>query len=193
MSDPLPAVSSRPLEGGPSFSLRHRLTRLAWNITWGLFASWTPPVMRPWRRFLLRLFGAKISPTALIYGTAKIWFPTNLTVGDYACIGGGATIYCMAPITLGAGSLVSQGAYLCAGTHDIDDPDFQLATAPIVVGERAWIAAEAFVGPGVTIGPGAVLGARAVAFRDLDPWGVYVGNPAKRTRARKPAVRDIRA
>ncbi|MBU1348147.1 MAG: putative colanic acid biosynthesis acetyltransferase [Alphaproteobacteria bacterium] len=193
MSDPLPAVSSRPLEGGPSFSLRHRLARLTWNITWSLCASWTPPVMRPWRRFLLRLFGAKISATAVIYGTAKIWHPANLTVGDHACIGGGATIYSMAPITLEAWALVSQGAYLCAGTHDIDDPDFQLVTAPIVVGERAWIAAEAFVGPGVSVGAGAVLGARAVAFRDLEPWGVYVGNPAKRTRTRKRAAKDSQA
>ena len=84
----------------------------------------------------------------------------------------------MARIRFGQYSLASQGAHLCAGTHDIADPNFQLMARPIVIGERAWIAADAFVGPGVTIGEGAVLGARAVAFSDLPPWSVSIGNPA---------------
>ena len=62
---------------------------------------------------------------------------------------------------------------------------FQLRAAPIAVGAHAWIAAEAFVGPGVTVGEGAVLGARAVAFTDLEPWTVYIGNPAREIRKRR--------
>jgi putative colanic acid biosynthesis acetyltransferase WcaF len=85
----------------------------------------------------------------------------------------------MARISMGRYALASQGAHLCAGTHDIGDPNFQLRARPIVIGERAWIAADAFVGPGVTVGDGAVLGARAVAFSDLPPWSVSVGNPAR--------------
>ena len=57
-----------------------------------------------------------------------------------------------------------------------------------VIGAGAWIAAEAFIGPGVTVGEGAVVGARAVLFRDAEPLGVYVGNPAaliKRRSLRK--------
>jgi putative colanic acid biosynthesis acetyltransferase WcaF len=90
----------------------------------------------------------------------------------------------MAKITVGANSIVSQGAHLCSGSHDVSDPDFQLITAPIWIGENAWIAAEAFVGPGVAIGEGAVLGARSVAFTSVEPWGIYVGNPARKVRAR---------
>jgi putative colanic acid biosynthesis acetyltransferase WcaF len=81
-------------------------------------------------------------------------------------------------------STVSQGAHLCSGTHDIDDPHFQLITRPITIGKTAWIAADAFVGPGVTVGEGAVLGARAVAMRDLEAWMVYSGNPAQPIRRR---------
>jgi putative colanic acid biosynthesis acetyltransferase WcaF len=87
-------------------------------------------------------------------------------------------------ITLSAHALVSQRAFLCAGTHDISDPEFALTTAPITIGPEAWIAAEAFVAPGVTVGEGAVLGARAVAFRDLEAWTVYAGNPAKPIKRR---------
>ena len=108
----------------------------------------------------------------------------------FACLGPGVTCYCMAPISLGAYVVVSQGAHLCAGTHAIDDPNFQLVVRPIEVGARAWIAAEAFVGPGVRIGEGAVLGARAVAMKDLEPWAVYSGNPAARVRTRSFISRE---
>jgi len=84
----------------------------------------------------------------------------------------------MGSIIIGEKAVVSQGACLCGGTHDISDEDFQLVTKPIVIGARAWVAADAFIGPGVTIGEGAVVGARAVMFKDAEPFGVYVGNPA---------------
>jgi putative colanic acid biosynthesis acetyltransferase WcaF len=60
----------------------------------------------------------------------------------------------------------------------VSDPHFQLIAEPITIGKNGWIAAEAFVGPGVTIGDGAVLGARGVTFHDLDPWTINIGNPA---------------
>ncbi|MGM9424848.1 hypothetical protein [Hydrogenophaga sp. MI9] len=84
----------------------------------------------------------------------------------------------MGRISIGEKAIISQGAYLCAGTHDIADPHFQLKSYPIEIGAMAWVAAEAFVGPGVTIGEAAVIGARAVLFSDAKPYGVYVGNPA---------------
>jgi putative colanic acid biosynthesis acetyltransferase WcaF len=52
-------------------------------------------------------------------------------------------------------------------------------TGPVVIGEKAWVAAEAYVGPGVTIGDRAVVGARAVVVRDVSPGAVVVGNPAR--------------
>ena len=88
-------------------------------------------------------------------------------------------------IRVGKGALISQRAFLCGGTHDFDDPAFPLVTKPIDIGEKAWIAAEAMVLPGVTVHDGAVLGARACAHRDLEPWTVYAGNPCKAVRRRK--------
>jgi putative colanic acid biosynthesis acetyltransferase WcaF len=152
---------------------------------WFVFASWTPPFMRAWRRFLLRLFGAKIDGTAIVYGSVKVWYPPNLEMAEHSCLGPRVNSYCMAKVRLEAHAVVSQGAHLCTGTHDIDNPYFQLTTKPITVEARAWVAAEAFVGPGVTVGEGAVLGARGVAFRDLEPWSVYAGNPARMIRKRK--------
>ncbi len=84
----------------------------------------------------------------------------------------------MAPISLGERVVVSQRAHLCAGTHDVRDPNFQLVARPIRIGDQAWVAAEAFVGPGVSVGEGCVIGARAVLMRDAEPWTIYAGNPA---------------
>jgi putative colanic acid biosynthesis acetyltransferase WcaF len=181
----LRADKFKPLEGGPSFPLRHRAYRGLWIITWFLLARWTPPFMHGWRRMLLCLFGAKIAPGAFVRGSVRIWYPPNLVMHDRTSLGPGVNCYNMAKILLEEGVVVSQGAHLCAGTHDIDDPDLQLFAKPIRIGARAWIAAEAFVGPGLTVGEGAVLGARGVAFRDLEPWTVYVGNPARPLKSRR--------
>ncbi|MDB5395219.1 MAG: putative colanic acid biosynthesis acetyltransferase [Rhodospirillales bacterium] len=181
----LDAADSQPFDGGPSFSLGHRAYRALWNIAWCLLASWTPPFFNPWRRQVLRAFGARITSTARIHGSARIWYPANLVMAEHACLGPRVNCYSMAKITLDAYALASQGAHLCAGTHDIDDQNFQLCVAPITIGKKAWIAAEAFVGPGVNVGEGAVLGARGVAFGDLEPWTVYAGNPAREIKKRK--------
>lgn len=186
----LDASKANPAKGGPSFSLSNRITRAVWIVTWALLASWTPSPLRPWRRWLLRRFGADIAPTAIIYGTSKVWFPAHLVMGDYATIGPDTIIYNMAPTRVGAYAIVSQGAQLCAGTHDIESPDFQLGSRPIAIGARAWIAADAFVGPGVTVGEGAVLGARGCAMRNLSAWTVYSGNPAQPLKERKVRFDD---
>jgi len=132
----------------------------------------------------LRAFGARIAPTARIYGSARIWYPPNLEMGAYSVMGWDVICYCQDRITLKDFANVAQRAHLCAGTHDVDDPLFQLVTRPVVIGRHAWVAADAFVGPGVTLGEGAVLGARAVAFGDLEAWSIYIGNPARLLRKR---------
>ncbi len=182
---PLDAASVRPLEGGPSFSLSNRLIRLAFMTVWLVLARWTPPAMNPWRVFLLRIFGARIGSGAMIYSSVRIWLPANLDMAEKASLGPGVDCYNMDMVRIGAYSIISQRAVLCAGTHSISDRNFQLVTRPITIGDHAWVAAEAFVGPGVTIGDQAVLGARACAFGQIEPASVYVGNPARRIKDRR--------
>ena len=173
-----------PLRGGPTFPLSQRIQRGAWLVVWNTFGYWTPSFMCRWRILLLRCFGAKVDWTAKVYPKVSIWWARNLRMGPYACLGPGVHCYCMDIIELEAFALVSQRATLCAGGHDIDSGEFDLVTAPIRLEQGCWVAAEAFVGPGVTIGERAVLGARGVTFRDVPPNAVLVGNPARFLRSR---------
>ena len=186
MSDAvLDAAVTQPTEGGASFSIWNRCARMLWNVAWMLLASWTPAPLHRYRVAFLRLFGGDVDWSAHVYPSAKIWFPKHLSMGPHACLGPRVNCYCMAPIELADGAIVSQDATLCAGSHDILDPNFQLIAKPIHIGEKAWVAAEAFIGPGVTIGDRAVIGARAVVFKDAESQGIYVGNPATLLKKRR--------
>lgn len=137
-----------------------------------------------WRRWLLGLFGAKVHKTAHVRRTTRIECPWNLTMGRNSSLGDGTIAYCLGTIAIGDRASVSQYAHLCAGSHDWTRVDLPLTRPPIVIGAEAWIAADAFVGPGVTVGEGAILGARGCAFKDLEAWTIYGGNPAKKIKER---------
>jgi putative colanic acid biosynthesis acetyltransferase WcaF len=180
----LDARTHDTFDGTPSFSRAHRISRVFFSLVWLVLARWTPPPLRRWRNMVLRMCGARIHPTANVYASARVWYPPNLVMASFSTLGPGVNCYNMATISVGERAVVSQGAHLCAGSHDVDDPAFQLYANPIALGDNVWIAAEAFVGPGVTVGERAVLGARGVAMSDLAAGMIYVGNPAKPLRPR---------
>jgi putative colanic acid biosynthesis acetyltransferase WcaF len=159
-------------------------------MAWLLLYRPSPRRFHAWRRFLLRLFGARVGPGAHPYPAARVWAPWNLEMQAGSCLSDFVDCYCVDRITLGVDCVVSQYSFLCSASHDADDPGFPLVTAPIEIGARAWVAADAFVGPGVTVGEGAVVGARASVFADVAPWTVVGGNPAALIRHRKRADRD---
>lgn len=159
--------------------------RVLWNTTWLLLYRPSPRNFHIWRRFLLRLFGARIGRRAHPYPSARIWAPWNLSMGDDSCISEHVDCYSVDYVTIGANATVSQYSFLCTASHDFNDPAMPLVTAPISIGARAWITADVFVGPGVTVGEGAVVGARSSVFTDVPCWTVVAGNPAKAIHDRK--------
>lgn len=171
--------------GGPAFSLRNRMKRVVWQTTWLLLARWTPPPLHGWRLVLLRLFGARTGTGCRLYGSTNVWDPANLTLGDNVLIGPGAIIYNQGHIAIGSHSVISQRAHVCASSHRISDRYFQLILKPVTIGERCWVAAEAFVGPGASMAEGSVLGARGALFTNTEPWTVYRGNPAEPVAVRR--------
>lgn len=184
--DMLTATTERdPFAHAPSFSLRHRLHRAVWRIAWLLLAAWTPPPLHRWRILLANCFGARIDPSVSLYSSVRIWYPPNLTMGAQSSLDRGVNCYNMGPIMIGQRAVISQGAFLCSGTHDVHSAHFQIEARPIMIGAGSWVCAEAFVAPGVTVGEGAVLAARGAAFHDLKPWTIYRGNPAEPSGERR--------
>lgn len=164
---------------------KHQIIRLVWGIVWTLFARPLPrSIGNRWKIFLLRLFGAKVSKKAVVYSSAKIYYPANLIMEDYSCIASNVDCYNVNIIKLESNVTVSQGAYLCTASHNIYSKKHELITAPITIEPQAWISADAFVGMGVTVGEGAVVGARAAVFKDVEPWTIVGGNPAKPIKER---------
>lgn len=172
-----------PAQSSP-FSRKVLIARVLWGVVYVLLFRPSPRLFHRWRNWLLRLFGAQLHPTARMYPRAKCWGPWNLTMGKHACIAEEADVYCVSPVSIGDYSTVSQYGYVCTATHDFEDVNHPLVTAPIVIGNRVWLAADVFIGPGVTIGDGVVVGARSSVFSDLPAWTVCVGTPAKPLRKR---------
>lgn len=128
------------------------------------------------------MFGAIIGKGAHPYPSARIWAPWNLIMGEGSCLGDHVQCYSVDRVTLEPHATVSQFSFLCTAGHDYRVDGMPVITAPIIIGHGAWIAADAFVGPGVTVGERAVVGARASVFRDVEPWTVVGGNPARLIR-----------
>lgn len=173
-----------PARNVSPYSRREKVLRVLWGVVQGTLFRWSLHPAYRFRAFLLRLFGARVGKNVRVRRSVRIEIPWNLQLGDDVSVGDGATLYCLGPVEIGARSFVSQYAHLCAGTHDYTSPDYPLLRLPIVLGEDVWVAADAFIGPGVTVGRGTVVGARASVFKDLPEWVVAVGNPAKPVKPR---------
>ena len=168
------------LEFKSPYTTSNRVRRMIWNICWTIFARPFPKsIANSWKVFILKCFGAKIAKNAYVYSTAKIFMPWNLIMEENSCLASGVDCYNAATVIIKKNATVSQRSYLCTASHNISSSKHEQIEKSIIIEEKAWVAAEAFIGPGVTIGEGAVVGARAAVFKNVAPWTVVVGNPAK--------------
>lgn len=168
-----------------STPLANRAGRALWALAYWSLVRFSPRPFHSWRALVYRAFGSRLGPGCRVYPGARIWAPWNLVCEDAVAIADGAVIYNAARIHLGSHVVISQEAYLCGASHDVDDPAFTWQARPITVQAWAWIGARATVGPGVDVGEGAVLGLCSLATSPLQPWTVYGGVPARALRARR--------
>jgi len=171
--------------GARKWTRREQAGRLLWAFASPLFVL-SPRPLWGWRRAMLRIFGAQIGAGAHVYPNVRITIPWHLDLGEQCAVGDRSILYALGFITVGPRATVSQGAHLCAGTHDITRAERPLLKSPINIGADAWIAADAFIGPDVTIGERAIVGARAVVMKDVAPDSIVVGNPARPIRKIEP-------
>lgn len=163
----------------PGFRGRPATIVVLWWLVDALLFRPSPAPLYGWRRFLLRLFGARIGRGARIKPTVRITYPWKVAIGDHCWVGQRVELYSLGPITIGNNVCVSQDSYLCTGFHDRRDVAFAIDARPIVVEDEAWVASQAFVMPGVTIGRGAVVGVRSLVLKDVPAGMVVGGQPAR--------------
>jgi putative colanic acid biosynthesis acetyltransferase WcaF len=154
------------------------IVQLWWIVQATLFAR-SPQFLYGWRRFLLRLFGARIGRAVLIRPTVRVTYPWKIYIGDYSWIGDDVVLYSLGEIIIGKHTVISQKSYLCTGSHDYASLSFNIYSEPVQIGNEVWIATDVFVAPGVRVGDGSVVGARSSVLHDLPPGKVCYGNPAE--------------
>lgn len=128
---------------------------------------------------MLKAFGAKIDWTASVHPKAKIEYPWNLTMGPLSSLGKNSWIYAMAPITIGEKTCIGKETYLITGSHNISSNNFELITKPIYIGNCCWLTTGVTVLQGCSIGDYSVIAVNSTVTKDVEPWTVVGGNPAK--------------
>ena len=165
-----------------------RLVEAVWIALSGLlFSSWLPGSR--WRSALLRAFGARIGRGVVIKPGVRIKFPLRLSIGDNVWLGEAVWIDNLVQVKIGSNSCISQGAYLCTGSHDWTASAFNLIARPITVGSGCWIGAHARVAPGTIMGDGAVLVMGAFASGHLDPGSIYLRDGTRKLRKSQNQMR----
>ena len=137
------------------------------------------------KRFLLRMFGAKVGTQVVIKPHVSIKYPWKLELGNYVWIGEHVWIDNLELITIKDNACVSQGAMLLCGNHNYKKSTFDLMVGKICIEEGAWVGAKSVVCPGVTLHSHALLTVGSIAIQSLDAYGIYQGNPAVKVRERQ--------
>ncbi len=167
------------------FTFLQKVERLIWTIIYILVFKFSPRICFSWRSMLLRLMGAKIGSNCKIYPKVKIWLPKNLIIGDGVIIGDESNLYNIATITLASEVTISQEAFLCTASHNIESQNRELVSSPISIERGSWIFAGAFISMGIKIEEGSIVGARSVVIKNVAAFNVVAGNPAKVIKKRK--------
>jgi putative colanic acid biosynthesis acetyltransferase WcaF len=156
---------------------RSSLVEAAWYVVKCMFFTTSVPWPSRWKAELLKLFGAVVGKGVVIKPRINIHLPWKLVIGDHCWIGEGAWILNLEQVSIGAQACLSQNVFLCTGNHDFRDPAMTYRNAPIVIEDGVWVAAQTFVGPGVTIAKEAVVLAGSAVLKSLAGGKVYQGSP----------------
>src|SRR6185312_3455192 len=158
--------------------------RVLWYYLNALFLKTCLVPSNHFKRFLLRLFGAKVGSDVTIKPGVNVKYPWHLTIGHHTWIGENVWIDSLVPIAIGSNVCLSQGAVLLTGNHNYKTTSFKLVTKSVVLEDGVWIGAGAMVMPGVTAASHAMLTSGSVATKNLEPYSIYQGNPAVKIRDR---------
>lgn len=130
-------------------------------------------------------FGLSVGEGTVIYHGCEIRSPEKITIGKNSAIGDGCILDGRSGLTIGNSVNFSTGVWVWTLQHDHRDKDFGCVGAPVTIEDHAWLSCRTVVLPGVTIGRGAVVAAGAVVTKDVEPFSIVGGVPAKKIGERR--------
>lgn len=131
------------------------------------------------RKTIVRLFGGQIGKNVALYSGFEIRSPYKLRIGENSIIGFDCVLDCRNGLSIGRYVNFSSEVMVWTKQHDYNDPYFAVEGGPVVIQDYAWISVRAIILPGVVIGEGAVVAAGAVVTKNVEPYTVVGGVPAK--------------
>ena len=137
------------------------------------------------RRFVYRLSGIKIGKGSVIHMYARFYNPKNIEIGEDTIIGEFAVLDGRAKLKIGNHVDIASQVMIYNAEHDINDPNFSPSFGEVIIEDYVFIGPRAIILPGVKIGKGAVVAAGAVVTKDVPPYAIVGGVPAKIIGERK--------
>lgn len=137
------------------------------------------------RRNIYRLFGVKIGKGTTIHMWASFFNPGGVKIGEDTIIGDHCFLDGRSKLNIGNHVDIASQVLIYNSEHDIEAEDFRAVTAPVEIGNYVFIGPRAIILPGVTVGEGAIIGAGAVVTKDIEPYKIVGGIPAKEIGERR--------
>lgn len=137
------------------------------------------------RRSIYRLLGVKIGQRTAIHMWASFFNPSGVRIGEDTIIGDHCFLDGRNRLEIGSHVDIASQVLIYNSEHDIETEDFRAVTAPVEIGDYVFIGPRAIILPGVKIGEGAVVGAGAVVTKDIKPYKIVGGIPAKEIGERR--------
>ena len=166
-------------------SPKERIMERVWEVARAMLFLSSPWFARRWRNRVFQLFGGKSSADVSLARKCRLDFPWKIEIGEFSHVGDYVLIRGGGGVHIGKNVCISEDTKILTSSHDVASPTFDLVRRPVFINDSVWIAMSAIILPGVTIGEGAVVAAGAVVTKDVEPWTVVAGNPAREIRKRE--------
>jgi acetyltransferase-like isoleucine patch superfamily enzyme len=159
---------------------------LAEYVRWKLSFEWlflnniiSPFPSHTIRKAFLQFKGAKISDHTIIYGGCEFRYPKGLVIDSGSSIGHRTVLDARMGLTIGKNVVFATEVMIWTLHHDYNDINFASIGAPVQICDYVWLGSRSIVLPGITIGEGAVIAAGSVVTKNVKPYSVVGGIPAK--------------